>query len=83
MVEMLKVLSSNMEEAGYDESAGELHVKFKGNPDTYVYPGLPRETYEEMSASPSVGSFFHARVKLVVDKELVRRIKPETPRSEP
>ena len=81
-VEMKPVVSSNVEAVGYDSYACELHVRFKGNKATYVYPGVLRSDYNALMAAQSIGSHFIKHVKNVVDKSLVRKIEPEAKRDD-
>ncbi len=60
---MQPVKSSNIEAVGYDASANELHVTFKGNPKTYHYYNVPALTFQEMMKSDSIGSFFSRNIK--------------------
>lgn len=62
MAEMYYVDSSNIEAIGYDQAAQELHVRFLSG-DTYVYHGVPQETYDELMAAPSKGSYLNRVVK--------------------
>lgn len=73
---MMSVISSNIESVGYATDVGELHVKFKGNRATYIYP-VGKQIYDELMAAPSVGSHFIKHVKNVVDKRIVRKVEPK------
>ncbi len=62
MVEMQPVVSSNVSAVGYDDEAETLIVEFvKGS--TYEYRGVPRNLYEALLASQSVGGFLNANIK--------------------
>ena len=52
MVDMNYVDSSNIEAIGYDTDAQELHVRFLSGA-TYIYHGVPQETYDNLMAAPS------------------------------
>jgi hypothetical protein len=54
--------SSNIEAIGYRPESRECHVQFKGGA-TYVHEEFPADLYAEFKASPSKGSFYHARIK--------------------
>ena len=82
-ITMTSVQSSSIAEIGYDESAGELHVRFKTigvvNNEVYIYPGVGKSVYEPMirgdcSYNFSVGKHFDLFVKKVVDPKLVRKV---------
>lgn len=65
MVEMVFVQSSNIDAVGYDETAGELHVRFKSSMATYVYQGVPPDVHARMMLSPSKGQFHSLEIKNV------------------
>ena len=61
-IEMLPVVSSNIAGMGYDEKSQTLRVEFnKGS--TYDYLGVPKETYNILKLSDSVGSMLGRLVK--------------------
>ncbi len=45
-VEMKNVASSNIHSIGYNPEAKELHVRFKGSGETYVYSGVTPEKHQ-------------------------------------
>jgi len=54
--------STAIEHMGYDEAAGELHVKFVGG-GTYTYYRVPREVYNAFRAASSKGQFLNHWIK--------------------
>lgn len=76
MVDMKPVVSGNIVAVGYDEAAGEMHVRFKGRPTVYVYPGVTKQTHDTVVNAVSVGAEFDRCVKKVVAKKLVRKVEP-------
>jgi KTSC domain len=59
---MTDVQSSNVEAIGYDESASELFVRFKGG-NTYAFSGVPAYKYQQALAASSVGKFVYSKIK--------------------
>lgn len=59
---MQPVTSSQISAVGYNEPRKQLAVQFS-NGSLYTYDGVEFALYGEMMAAPSVGSFFHQRVK--------------------
>lgn len=55
------VSSSNIESIGYDEDTERLEILFKTNKN-YMYFEVPRNIYEELIGSSSVGSYFHSNI---------------------
>lgn len=55
------VASSNVEWVGWD-AAGNLYLKFKSG-GTYAYVGVGRQKAVAMAHSPSVGRYFHRKIK--------------------
>lgn len=62
MIQMYKVISSNVDEIGYDEEAKELHVRFKDG-SLYIYSDFEPAKNTELIASDSKGSFIHKNIK--------------------
>lgn len=62
MPEMIYVDSSNIEAIGYDVDAQELHVRFLSG-DSYIYHGVPPQTFDNLMQAPSKGSFLNREVK--------------------
>jgi len=52
-----KVISSNLERAGYDEDKQSMHVEFK-NGKSYEYQNVPKHVYQGIFKSESPGEFF-------------------------
>lgn len=67
MPTMRKVFSSHIDEIGYDEKAGELHVIFspKGRKPkaTVVYQGVSPDTAKKVMGSASIGEALHQYVR--------------------
>ena len=59
---MQEVVSSQISAVGYNEPRKQLAVRF-ANGSFYTYDGVDFSVYGEMMAAPSVGSFFHSRIK--------------------
>lgn len=59
---MQSVTSSQIAAVGYNEPRKQLRVEF-ANGSLYDYDGVDFSVFGEMMAAPSVGSFFHARIK--------------------
>lgn len=59
---MIDVVSSNLSQVGYEEENQTLKVVFK-NGDLYHYFGVPKEVFELMLKSESIGKFFNQHVK--------------------
>lgn len=59
-MEMKKLESSNLAEAGWTRDTG-LVVKFK-NGKRYIYPQVPREIYVDLLKSNSKGRFFNENI---------------------
>lgn len=62
MPDMHYVDSSNVEAVGYDSNSRELHVQFLSG-GYYVYHDVPQDVYDDLLASPSIGSFLNRVVK--------------------
>jgi hypothetical protein len=62
MMEMQKVSSSQINAIGYDAEERTLRVEFNSG-TSYVYTGVPPETFAAMLASESVGKFLAAEIK--------------------
>lgn len=68
--EMTKVLSSNIDEIGYDEQNQEVYIRFLNN-TLYVYKGVPEHEYRNLSESPSLGSYLNRNFKNIYPYERV------------
>jgi hypothetical protein len=62
MVDMVPVVSSNVESIGYDDAAGCLYIKFRTTPETYMYQNVPRPVFEELMAADSKGSYVNRNI---------------------
>lgn len=62
--EMKPVASSNLAAAGYDETARELYVEFKGG-KTYIYSDVGRETFDDLLAASSPGAYLFRFIRNV------------------
>lgn len=60
---MRKVFSSHVEEIGYDEDTGELHVTFSRTGKTAVYQGVPPKVARGVLGAPSIGMALHEAVR--------------------
>lgn len=62
-MDMVPIVSSAIDYAGYDEAAAELHIIFVNNPKTYVYQGVPPHIFDGFINAPSKGSYFNQYIK--------------------
>ena len=60
---MVPVESTSIELVGYDEDAQELFVRFRNRGRTYVYFGVPPETYATLLEAPSKGRYLNFEIK--------------------
>ena len=60
-IELKEVKSSNILRIGYD--AGTLIVEFKSG-EKYSYSGVTVKEHQELTEANSVGSHFHAKIRL-------------------
>ncbi len=66
---MQEVKSSNIKAVGHDGNL-KLSVQFKsGKGAIYDYFGVKKDVHAEMMAAPSIGKFFHSRIKGVYEFE--------------
>lgn len=61
-ITMTPVKSSNIDAIGYDEATGNLQVKFTHG-GHYMYHGVHRSLFQQLTKAPSIGSFFHTHIK--------------------
>jgi hypothetical protein len=61
-MDMQAVSSSNVAAVGYDADSRKLRVEFH-NGSTYEYSDVSQETFDELVAADSVGSYFNREVK--------------------
>jgi hypothetical protein len=62
-MDLIYVDSSNVDQIGYDEDAGEVHVIFKRGGRYYVYSGVYLEVWERFRDSSSKGIFVNEEFK--------------------
>ena len=60
--EMVKVLSSQIAELGYDDVQKTLYVEFKKG-GRYSYRDVPKEVYDEFLNAESIGAYFFKNIK--------------------
>ena len=60
--EMEPVVSTNVAEIGYDESAQEVYVEFISS-GLYVYSGVPLPIFQDLQAASSKGTFVNQVLK--------------------
>lgn len=69
-MEMKEVVSTNINSVGYDEEKKVLSVQFKAG-GTYEYDDVPKEEYEGLLSTESVGKYFSSRIR---NKYVTRKI---------
>lgn len=69
-IKMHSVSSSNIAALGYEEESNTLAVEFNSGA-LYHYADVPREVYEALDNSQSIGKFFNANIKKQYDSERV------------
>lgn len=62
MVDLTPLQSSNLQAAGHDPAALELHVLFQSG-DLWVYQGVPQEVFGGLLTAESKGAYFAQFVK--------------------
>jgi hypothetical protein len=62
VMDMIYVDSTNVDQIGFDEDAGEAHVIFK-NGRHYIYSEVSAEIWEKFRDSPSKGTFLNQEFK--------------------
>jgi hypothetical protein len=60
-IEMIPVVSSNVESIGYNEGTQILRVKFL-NGGIYEYKNVPLVEFEQLNNASSVGSYFNRNI---------------------
>lgn len=63
MPEMIFVVSSNIEAIGYSSETSELHVRFVGSGETYVYSEVEEWVFQEFLAADSKGTYHNVNIK--------------------
>lgn len=61
-MELQKVVSSNLSAVGYDTDTNELVVEFNSGM-SYKYIDVPFDTYKELMAADSLGTYFNANIR--------------------
>ena len=61
-MDMIYVDSSNVDQIGFDDYAGEVHVIFKGGRH-YIYSDVSLEVWEQFRDAPSKGIFLNQEFK--------------------
>ncbi|HEY4942386.1 MAG TPA: KTSC domain-containing protein [Rhizomicrobium sp.] len=59
---MIFIDSSNVEQIGFDDQAGEIHVIFK-NGRHYIYSPASQEVFDEFRNAPSKGTYLNQVIK--------------------
>ena len=57
------VESSNLEAVLYNKQTEQLHIRFRKSKLVYTYAGVPKEVYEGLINSDSVGSYFYSNIR--------------------
>ena len=70
-VEMIPVISSNLDAVGYNKQTETLYIRFKSK-KVYSYERVPEYTFTELVEAESVGKFFNQFIK----NQFVTRIAP-------
>lgn len=60
--EMMPVDSSNIASIGYEDDSADLYVEFVSG-RRYVYAGVSRATFDELSQADSKGSYLNREIK--------------------
>ena len=60
-IEMIPVVSSNVESIGYDEGTQILRIKFLTGA-IYEYENVPVMEFEQLKNAPSVGSYLNRNI---------------------
>ena len=60
-IEMIPVVSSNVESIGYNEGTQILRIKFRSGA-IYEYKNVPLMEFEQLKNSSSVGSYFNRNI---------------------
>lgn len=63
IIEMVAVVSSNIEAIGYYPQESKLIVQFKSNGSVYAYDNVTEPTYKDLLAAESVGKFLATFIK--------------------
>ncbi|MBU0678795.1 MAG: KTSC domain-containing protein [Verrucomicrobia bacterium] len=60
---MKDVESSMLKAVGYDAGSQTLTVKFTSSDEVYTYQGVPKDVYDSIMSSDSMGTYFTENVK--------------------
>jgi hypothetical protein len=60
---MTSVSSSSIAAIGYDESSGDLYIRFINKNTLYCYNGVPMSEYQQLCNAPSIGSYFANNIR--------------------
>ena len=63
IIEMVAVVSSNIEAIGYYPQESKLIVQFKSNGHVYAYDNVTKPTYKDLLTAESVGRFLAMFIK--------------------
>lgn len=63
MPDMMFVDSTSVEAIGYDTGSRELHVRFVGKGETYVYYDVEEWEFEEFKRADSKGIYLNKNIK--------------------
>ena len=63
IIEMVTVMSSNIEAIGYYPQESKLIVQFKSNGHVYAYDNVTEPTYKELLTAESAGKFLATYIK--------------------
>jgi len=60
---MIKVISSQIKEIGYDEKKQKLIVRFNNGNKLYRYDSVPPSVYDDLMEAESHGGFFNSYIR--------------------
>lgn len=60
---MTPVVSSAIQEIGYDETTQTMKVKFVEGDTTYIFCNVPKHVFSSFLNASSKGIFYHERIK--------------------
>lgn len=61
-IEMISVVSSNVDSIGYDPKTQTLRVRFN-NGSVYEYMNVSAMEFEQLKTAPSIGSYLNRNIK--------------------
>ena len=61
-ITMVPVKSTNIDAIGYDDATSNLQINFTHG-GKYLFHGVHRTLYQQLTKAPSVGSFFHTHIR--------------------